>query len=327
MPPRIAVSMRTFSDTEIEQAAVGGAAQVVGVRLDEGDAEHLAKALEGIESLIVTNDPLGREVIEALPESVRIIVRAGSGLDAIDLPAAAQAGIAVANTPGYATEEVASHAFAMILGCARSLWPGDWNAKNEWDWTAVPVPLRLSESRLGLIGGGRIGREVARMAAPVFGSVVVYDPEAAPSVAAEIEFVDSMQEVLSTSDVVSLHIPLTGDTHHLLNESSMLQIRAGGRIVNASRGGLVDEDALDRLVRQGHIACAALDVLENEPPVREDGLLTNPHVLITPHIAWSSPSCGPRGRSLAALTALEYLQNADIVSGVLVQAGDRGAAQ
>jgi len=324
MTPRIAVSMRTFNDTAIEQAVVGGAAEVIGVLLEDQDAEQVAASLDGVKALIVTNDPVDQAVIELLPPDLRIIVRAGSGLDAIDLHAAARAGIAVANTPGYATEEVASHAFAMILGCARSLWPGDWNSKHEWDWTKVPEALRLSESRLGLIGGGRIGLAVARMAAPLFESVVVHDQYAGNSQEEGVEFVDTIEEVLTTSNVVSLHVPLSEQTYHLLDEASMRSMRPGARIVNASRGGLVDEDALDLLVRSGHIACAALDVLETEPPVDQRGVISNPFVLVTPHIAWFSPTCGQRGRSLAAKTALEYLQESAVVSGVLVHNGNRG---
>ncbi len=319
---RVAVSLKTYGDVATEQAVAGRDGIAFGVIVEGVSTEEIGHNLAGADALVVTNDLLDGDLVGALPESVRIIVRGGSGLDAIDLEAARKRGIAVANTPGYATDEVAGHALAMILACARSLGPADHVARSSWDWSAVPTPLRLADTRLGIIGGGRIGSRVAEMARGLFAEVVVFDPFAQPVIPGVVNAY-SLEELLESSDIVTLHVALSDATHHLLDEAAMRRLPPGARVINASRGGLVDESALARLLAEGHIACAALDVLEQEPPASGTPLLKSERVIFSPHIAWTSPSSGTRARTMATTTALEFLAGVPLTCGtIVVEAGD-----
>jgi phosphoglycerate dehydrogenase-like enzyme len=313
----VAVSLKTYGDLTEEQAALNGLGTVVGVHIEGRDEQQISQDIGLAEALVVTNDLLTRETIDALPTSIKIIVRGGSGVDAIDLQAARQRGIAVANTPGYATDEVAGHALAMILACARSLGPADKNARTSWDWKSVPTPLRLVDSKLGIVGAGRIGSRVAELARSIFGQVVVYDPHVQCEVA-RVAQVASLDDLLQQSDIVSLHIALTDATANILDEAALRRLPRGARVVNVSRGGLVDEDALVNLLSEGWLSSAALDVLSSEPPAAGSPLLTREDVLLSPHIGWLSPSCGSRARAMAVDTALEYLNGRPLTSGTLV---------
>jgi phosphoglycerate dehydrogenase-like enzyme len=314
---RVAVSLKTYGDVVTEQAAVDGDGIAFGVRVEGLDAAEIRRQLAEADALLVTNDLLDSRVVDSLPESVRIIVRGGSGLDAIDLDAAQRRGIAVANTPGYATDEVAGHALAMILACARSLGPADRVARTSWDWSAVPTPLRLADARLGVIGGGRIGSRVAEMARELFAEVLVFDPFANPEIPG-VAHAASLEQLLESSDIVTLHVALSAATHHILDEAAMRRLPAGARVVNASRGGLVDEIALATLLADGHIACAALDVLEQEPPASDASILMSERVLLSPHIGWASPSSGARARTMSTKTALEFLTGLPLTCGTIV---------
>ena len=313
---QVAVSLKTYGDVSVEQETLGREGSVRGVHIEGVDPAELARVLVEADALIVTNDTISAASIDALPGSVQLIVRGGSGLDAIDLLAAQRRGIAVANTPGYATDEVAGHALAMILSCARSLGPADLVARSTWNWREVPMPLRLADTRLGIVGGGRIGSRVAEMARNLLGEVSVFDPWAQPKLA-NVTRVDTLGELLASSDIVSLHVALSESTYHLLDEDALRTLPRGARVVNSSRGGLVDEAALDRLVRNGHIACAALDVLELEPPGPASPTTLNGSIALSPHIAWASPSSGARARAMATTTALEFLSGAPLTCGAL----------
>ncbi|MFJ4210206.1 C-terminal binding protein [Paenarthrobacter sp. NPDC089675] len=215
----------------------------------------------------------------------RAVIRYGIGYDNIDVSAATEAGIPVSIVPGTASEEVASHAFAMGLALARRLPAGNAAISNlGWAGTIGYDTPVLSELEVGVLGMGRIGQHVARMYSAVGASVRAYDPFVTES------FVEmtGLEDILENSDVVSLHLPLNDETADLISTDVLARMRKGTVIVNVSRGGLIDEAALAEALASGHIAGAGIDTFAQEPLAAEHPLRTAPNAILTPHIAWRS---------------------------------------
>ena len=240
--------------------------------------------------LIVGLMRIGSDEIARLG-STRLIVRAGIGVDVIDVAAATSAGIWVANVPDYCVDEVADHALLLLLAASRRLvelrasWVDGWLAAGR-----VPPVHRVRGRRLGVVGLGRIGRAVAQRAGAFGWEVVGHDPyvDAAVLDAAGVTSV-GLDELFATADAVTLHCPLTDETRGLVGRERLATIRPGLILVNTSRGGLIDLDALDEAIADGRVAAAGLDVLEDEPsPDLARGLLHRPEVVVTPHLAWYS---------------------------------------
>lgn len=256
------------------------------------DAASFRGALPDAEIVMVT--PYARLTADDFPvmKKCRAVVRYGIGYDNIDADAAARAEIPVSIVPGTASEEVASHAFAMGLALARRLPAGD-SAIRDFGWAGIigfDTPV-LSQLKVGVVGLGRIGQHVARMWSAVGASVHAYDPFITEST---VELAD-LATVLEASDVVSLHLPLTDDTRNLVNQDVLGRMRSRAVIVNVSRGGLIDEAALAAALTSGHIAGAGIDTFAQEPLSPESSLRSAPNTILTPHIAWRSD------RSTAAL--------------------------
>ena len=216
-----------------------------------------------------------------------MIGRYGVGVDNVDVDAASERGIAVVNVPDYCVEEVATHTVALLLaGWRRLALSRELIDSGRWgEWKALRPIQPLSSSTLGLVGIGRIGSEVIRLAGPFFGRVISFDPVQSPPDGVEAVTLD---EVFEQADVVSLHCPLTEQTHNLVNAERLEAMKPGSLLVNVSRGGLIDTAALNDALRSGAIAGAALDVLPQEPPDAEDPLLGAPNLLLTNHSAWYS---------------------------------------
>ena len=284
--PELVIADGSYADDAVERAAAeahGVAVRRSGVSGPAGLPAAVGAADGVLVPLLEVDGPL----LDACP-SLRVLGRYGVGYDDIDVAAATARGVAVVTVPDYASEEVASHAVALILAVARRLPEGDRLARSgRWeDWPALrPVPA-LSESTLGLVGVGRIGAEVVRQAGPLFGAVVAVDPGAA----AWPDGVEpaALDAVLARSDVVSLHLPLTPATRHLIDADALAAMRPGAALVNVSRGGLVDQAALAAGLAAGRPRFAALDVLDPEPPPADEPLLRSDRVLLTNHIAWYS---------------------------------------
>ncbi|WP_315070546.1 C-terminal binding protein [uncultured Microbacterium sp.] len=222
----------------------------------------------------------------------RAVIRYGIGYDNIDVDAARRADIPVSIVPDAASEEVASHAFAMGLALVRRLPAGD-AAIRDLGWAGIigfDTPV-LSELKVGVLGLGRIGRQVARMWEAVGASVHAYDPFVTES---SVELAE-MGTVLEQSDVISLHLPLTDATRNLIDAGTLARMRRRAVVVNVSRGGLIDEDALAAALISGHVAGAGVDTFAQEPLSAENALRSAPNTMLTPHIAWRSD------RSTAAL--------------------------
>ena len=219
---------------------------------------------------------------------LRVIGRAGVGVDNVDLAAATQKGIVVMNTPGGNAVSVAEHTVALLLGLARRVPQANASMKRgEWEKKKFEG-VELRGKTLGLVGLGQIGSHVARLARVLEMEVVAYDPYVTAVRAADLEVkLAPLEEVLETADFLSLHASATPETHHLINARTLARAQPGLRIVNCARGELIDEAALLDAVESGVVAGAALDVFESEPP-RNRKLLEHPHVIATPHIAGST---------------------------------------
>lgn len=255
--------------------------------------------------------PFGAAEIASL-EKTRLIIRAGIGYDMVDIEAATAAGILVANVPDFCVDEVADHTMALLLAAMRRLPHalGTWREQHDWHVTAQLPPLRrLRGNRLGLVGLGRIGRQVAARAIGFGMEVVAYDPMLTAGTVAGGIAVAELDEVLRTSDVISLHCPLTADTRFLLNPETLALVKPGVVLINTSRGGLVDLDALAAAVDSGAVGIASLDVLDGEPtPDLDNPLLTHDNVIVTSHMAWYSTEAK---HELAINTAMEALRFLD----------------
>ncbi len=221
-----------------------------------------------------------------------VLVRAGIGYDIIDVEAATAAGIWVVNVPDYCVEEVADHAMLLLLSAWRRLdgleavWrSGAWVAPG-----LVPPVDRIRGRRLGIVGFGRIGRAVAGRARAFGFDVVAHDPYVADDVLVDAGVAPiGLDALIESCDAITLHCPITVETAHLVNEERLARVRPGVVLVNTSRGGLVDLDALDRAVVSGRVGAVGLDVVEDEPaPDLTRPLYDRPNVRLTPHLAWYS---------------------------------------
>jgi len=248
-------------------------------------AEDVIRTSGGADALLVQYLPITSAVMDALP-SVRVLGRYGVSVDNFDLPAAAERGIRVVNVPDYCIAEVADHTLALILALTRGVVPLDRAVHaGIWDFRVARDIRRSSDLRLGLVGFGRIGAAVAHRALAVGFDVVASDPVASGT--DRVPMV-SLEGLLASSDIVSLHSRLDPSTRHIIDAAAMARMRPGALLVNTSRGGLVDQAALVEALRSGHLGGAALDVLEQEPIAPDDPLLSIPNVVLTPHAAFYS---------------------------------------
>lgn len=294
----------------------------VDVRTDL-DADALAACVGEYDGLVVRSGTRVTREILARPGRLRVIGRAGTGVDNIDLPAATRAGIVVLNTPGGNAVAAAEQTVALLTALARNvpqahaaLKAGRWDRKGH-------VGVELTGKTLGVVGLGRIGREVARRAAGLRMQVVGHDPLVTAEAAADMGVAyRDLPTLLAESDFVTLHVPLTPKTRHLLDADRIAAMKPGARLINCARGGLVDEAALLRALRSGHLAGAALDVFEDEPPAA-DGVVSHPGVVVTPHLGASTVEAQRRVGVEIAGKVRDYLADAVILDAVNFPAVDR----
>ncbi len=238
------------------------------------------------DALLVLREPITARVLAALPR-LRVIARFGIGLDTIDLPAAAAAGVTVTNVPDANVHEVASHTLAMILALVRRLPQFDAAVRaGRWNLFEVGAGMvRVDRQTLGLVGFGRIGRLVASAARAIGFRVIAHDPALAAGTREEgVELVD-FATLIDGADIVSLHVPLTAANHHLIGEDAIARMRPGALLINSSRGGLVDEAALAAALASGRLGGAGLDVFVHEPLEGDSPLRAAPNLILTPHAA------------------------------------------
>ena len=222
--------------------------------------------------------------------SLRVVGRAGVGVDNVDVEAATRRGVVVLNAPGGNTVSTAEHAFSLLLCVARKIPQADASVRGKnWDRKNFEG-VELYNKTLGVIGMGRIGSELARRAIAFGMRVIAYDPylSATRARALQIELVYELDDLIAEADFISLHTPLTPETRHLLDAVRLQKTKRGVRIINCARGGLIDETALANALQDRHVAAAALDVFEKEPLPNDSALRSAPNLILTPHLGAST---------------------------------------
>ncbi len=280
--------------------------------------EELKERIAGYDALIVrSGTKVTKEIIEAGSRGkLKVIGRAGVGVDNIDVETATERGIMVVNAPEANTISAAEHTIAMLLSLSRkiptaniSLKSGKWERKKH-------MGVEVNDKVLGVIGLGRVGSEVAKRAKGLGMRVVAYDPFISAERARELGIaLSSFNEVLSAADFISLHTPLTKDTHHLIGEKEFGLMKDGVRVINCARGGIIDEGALRDALKSGKVAGAALDVFEHEPP-GENELLEMEEVIVTPHLGASTEEAQKAAAVVIAEEVMEALKNKPVRNAV-----------
>lgn len=266
--------------------------------------------LSETDAVIVRLFPVRADDLAAAPR-LKVIAKHGVGVDTIDVAAATARKIPVVFTPMANANGVAEHTLALMLALARHIVPA--NAAllaGRFQERARFEGLELADKTLGVIGLGRIGRRVAEMAANGFAmNVRAYDPFIKPAdVPSSVKLVASLEDVLKTADFLTLHMPLTPETRHLLNEARLKLLKPTCRVINTSRGAVIDEAALAAALREDRIAGAALDVFEEEPLPADHVFLRTPNTLLTPHISSATKESLDRMAVDAAQGVLDVLQ-------------------
>jgi len=249
----------------------------------EEDVIAVASDADGI---INQYAPITKKVIQALSKC-KVISRYGVGVDNIDIEAATDKNIVVANVPDYCVDEVSTHAMSLILACARGLTILDRKVREKkWDFTIVKPLFRTEGQIVGLFGLGRIARKVAQKALGFGFKVIAYDPYVS-EVEGCIKLVD-FDNLLRSADFISIHAPLTTETRYSFGENELRKMKKNSFLINTSRGPLINENALYKALNGEWIAGAALDVMEKEPPDWDNPLLSFENIIITPHISFYS---------------------------------------
>ncbi len=257
--------------------------QVAPRSIDLWEEENLINLLADCQGVLAGSEPYTPKVIESLP-NLRVIARTGVGFDAIDLEACDKAGVVVTTTPGVNHHSVAEHTLALLFGVARGFPDNDRRVReNRWQRIARP---RVMGRTLGIVGLGRIGRAVAWRATGLGLKVLAYEPYP------DQEFIQqwrielaSFEDLLKRSDYVSLHLPMSAESKHLMNAETFAMMKPGSVLINTARGALVDETALYNALKSGHLRGAGLDVFEVEPLPLESPLLELDNVLLAGHLA------------------------------------------
>jgi D-3-phosphoglycerate dehydrogenase / 2-oxoglutarate reductase len=305
------------SDCDLPGTVIEDTLRSAGLRADRAASpasDDLATLGADAAGLVVQWAPITAEVLDRMP-NLRIISRVGIGYDMIDVEAATARGIAVANTPSYCIEEVAAHTVAMIMAQARGL-PAYDRAVRAGTWKAVdarPLAVRPSTTTVSVLGFGRIGSIVARGCRALGFRVLVADPYAsADSIrAAGCEPVE-IPDAVAQADILTLHVPLTETTRHLIDAESIATMRPGAVVVNTCRGPLVDERALADGLRSGRLGAAALDVFGGEPLAADSPLRDLDQVLLSPHAAWFSPEALADLPVHAARNIIDFLEGESV---------------
>lgn len=266
------------------------AGYVVDVKTELTEDE-LVDIIGEYDAIVVRSGTKVNERVVEAADSLEIIGRAGVGVDNIDIDAATRKGIIVANAPQGNTVAAAEHAIALLLSLSRNVPQANASLKRgEWRKSDF-VGVEAKGKNLGVFGLGRIGGEVAKRGDALGMNVIAYDPFVSQSRADELNAeLAEFDEVLERADFVSVHTPLTDDTEHMISEEEFEKMDEDVRLVHASRGGVVDEEAAARAVSEGEIAGAAFDVFEDEPPAEENPILEEEGVVVTPHLGASTES-------------------------------------
>lgn len=305
---RVVVTDQAFGSVEREEALAAQFGASFGSFQVHTEADA-REAVAGADVAFVNFAPMTRDVLAAMAPGA-VVIRYGIGYDNVDVEAARELGIAVCNVPDYGADTVADHAVTLLLGLLRKVKQLDSRVRSDgWllpgDLGSMPG---FSQTTVGLVGTGRIGRAVAARLRPFGFTIIAHDPYVQPSALAELGITGvSLETLLEDADAVSLHAPLTSENHHLINRDTLATMRPRAVLVNTSRGGLVDEAALAAALSSGALAAAALDVFEPEPLASDSPLRRLENVVLTPHAAFFSDESLANLQRLAAEEGARHL--------------------
>lgn len=281
--------------------------------------EKLKEVIGNYDALCVrSGTKVTKDIIEAA-DKLKIIGRAGVGLDNVDVEAASKKGVIVVNTPAGNTISTAEHALTLMLSMSRNIPQADLSMKRgEWERKKF-TGHELYGKSLGIVGLGRIGTEVARRAISFGMKILAYDPYLSMERAKELgmEPVD-LDTLFKNADYITVHTPLTEQTNHLISDKQFDMMKKGVRLVNAARGGIIDEAALARAIESGKVAGAALDVYEDEPPKKDNKLLSMDKLVLTPHLGASTEEAQTNVAIEVAVTVRDYLSSGCVKNAVNV---------
>lgn len=298
-----------FSDVKTEQALIASAnGQLTVAQCKTPD--EVIEAARDADALLVQWAPVPAEAINEL-QQCKVIVRVGIGTDNVDLAAARERGIPVCNVPDYCIDEVADHALAMALALARQVSAIDQRVRSG-TWKIVPdAPMpSFASMTFATVGFGRIARAVLDRARGFRFKLAAFDPFQDNDAFAEAGVARlTLDDLFASADIISLHTPLTPETHHLINADRLQQMKNTAIVVNTARGGLIDTDVLAEALHAGEIAGAGLDVFETEPLPDDHPLRNCPNALLTSHVAWYSDQSVPALQRKAAEEVVRALRD------------------
>lgn len=300
---RVLITDYAWPDLQVERALLDRAG-IDLIEAEETEPAALAEAARDVDGLMTCWVNVPAEVIDAASRC-RVIARLGIGLDNIDVAVATQRGIVVTNVPDYCLDEVAEHALGLLLALARNI--GYFNQQTKsgvYDLVAAPPMRRVAGRKLGIVGFGRIGRTLADRARGLGLDVLVTSRTRQD---AERVRWCSLDELLAESDYVSLHLPLTDETRHLIGARELALMKPTALLINTARGGLVDHQALAEALAANRLAGAGLDVQEPEPPDLSQPPYNDPRVIVTPHAAFLSEESLAELRRRATASVIDVL--------------------
>lgn len=314
MPAPKVLIADAVSDAAIEVLKKGGVEAVKKTGMTE---DQVCAEVAGYEGLIVRSATKVTAKVIAAGKKLKIVGRAGAGVDNIDVPAATAAGVIVENTPGGNTTSAGEHAVALMFAlsrhvamCDRLMHAGEWPKKGT-------TGVELTGKTLGLLGLGRVASVVAKVGRALDMTVLVYDPYVTDARAAEFGARKAtLDEVVTKSDFISVHSPLTPETKNLIGAAQFAKMKKTARLINAARGGIVDEAALLDALRSGRIAGAGLDVFEAEPLAADSPFRSLPNVVLTPHLGASTEEAQERVAVEIAEQFVAYFQKGEVRNAV-----------
>ncbi|RLT05089.1 MAG: C-terminal binding protein [Planctomycetota bacterium] len=315
---KVAVTDYSFPDLTVEESILQPAGHAIAAWKERKSAAELPALVADADAVITQFAPVNADVIASM-QKARVIVRYGIGVDNVDLAAARAKGIPVCNVPDYCIDEVADHTLAFILATTRQVVTNSNTLKGgKWGLaTSLDHMKALRDLAVGVVGFGRIGREVVARLRPFRCRILVYDPLAKP---ADIEAAGAtpvaLSDLLAQTDVITLHCPSTPETRGMLNSESLAKTRPGVSIINLARGDLIDPNSLLVALQTGHVSAAALDVFNPEPIPADHPILKLDNVIVASHIASTSVPAVRKLRETAARLALMALNGEPLVNVV-----------
>ena len=294
-----------WEDLELEERMFSEAGIALSV-LQSREKSAIIKAAQQSDALLIMYAEIDREIMESAP-NLKLISRFGIGINMVDVEAASELGIQVANVNDYCVDEVSDHALASIMSAARRLFIyHEDTSSGGWDFKKANVPLRASKAVVGLLGYGKIPRRLGSKLKAIGYQVKAYDPYISEQVMSQDGVIKAtVDEIMTESDFVSVHVPLINATHHLIGERELSLMKKSAYIVNTARGPIIDEKALVEALQNEEIAGAFLDVTEEEPLPEEHALRALKQVVLTPHAAWYSVDAFREIREKAITNVIE----------------------